>query len=87
MANQDHQDPKPDSRDDSILAQSVDSALEQTHQALGATPGEIFWAAVGSAVLGFLLVNLSGDGSMGARFGYLAMGAGAFAALVLRRKI
>ena len=84
MANNDHQ---PDSCSDSILAQSVDSALDKTHQATGATPGEIFWAAVGSTLLGFFLVNLNGVDSMITRLGYVAMATGAFAALVLRRKI
>lgn len=85
MAN--HNDNRPDSRKDSILAQSVDSALEGTHSALGATPGEIFWAAVAVTLAGFFLVNFTAGGSMGAAAGYVAMGTGAFAALALRRKI
>lgn len=84
MANNDHQH---DSHDDSMLEQAVDSALDKTHQATGATSGEIFWAAVGATLLGFFLVNLSGVDSIVTRFGYVAMATGAFAALVLRRKI
>ena len=76
-----------DSRKVSILEQSVDSALQGTHSALGATAGDIFWAAVAVTLAGFFLVNLSAADSMCGRFGYMAMVAGAFTALALRRKI
>ena len=41
----------------------VDSALEGAYEMSGASAWEIFCAAIGAVLIGFLLVNLGGPGT------------------------
>lgn len=76
-------DKKPSDTKKSI----VDNALEGAHEMSGASAWEIFCAAIGAVLIGFLLVNLGGPGTPVWVVGCTSMVAGALAVLLLGKKI
>ena len=76
-------DKKPNNPEKSI----VDTALEGAYEMSGASAREIFCAAIGAVLIGFLLVNVGGPGTPIWVVGCTSMVAGALAVLLLGKKI
>lgn len=65
----------------------VDSALEGAYEMSGASAREIFCAAIGAVLIGFLLINLGGPGTPVWVVGCTSMVFGALAVVLLGKKI